>query len=295
MSPPTAGSVRKSDRAILNGVRPAVADDGRPDHAPINVLDRSRGVPRTAGFSVAARDGARSSTMKRVAILQSNYIPWKGYFDIIAAVDEFILHDDIQFTKNDWRNRNLIKTTQGKRWITIPVHVRGIDQNINEVVVADRHWNVRHWRIIHSNYRTAPYFSHYRVFFEKLFLETEAYHLSQVNYRFLSAILKILGLTTKVTFSTDYAPIKGRSTERVVDLCRAAGATHYLSGPAGKAYLQPERFAEAGIDLEYIDYAGYPEYPQLYPPFDHGVSIIDLILMCGPQATYYVRGWRQER
>jgi WbqC-like protein family len=233
--------------------------------------------------------------MKRVAIIQSNYLPWKGYFDIIATVDEFILHDDIQFTKNDWRNRNLIKTVQGKKWITIPVKVRSARQNINEVIAADREWPERHWRRISTNYRGAPCFPDYKIRFEKLFRATGRENLSLVNHRFLIAMLEILGLNTKISWSTDYAPIQGASTERVVNLCRAAGATHYLSGPAGKAYLQPERFAEAGIDLEYMDYAGYPEYPQLYPPFDHAVSIVDLILMCGAQAPYYVWGWRRAR
>ncbi len=230
--------------------------------------------------------------MKRVAIIQSNYIPWKGYFDIIAAVDEFILYDDIQFTKNDWRNRNVIKTNQGKKWLTIPVRVTSLHQNINEVTVANRQWPVSHWRTISDNYRAAPYFSHCKVFFEKLFLETEDLYLSQINYRFLCAVLELLGVTTKVTWSTDYAPIESRGTERVVNLCRAAGATHYLSGPTAKAYLQTEQFAEAGIALEYMDYAGYPKYPQLNPPFDHAFSIIDLILMCGPKASYYIWGWR---
>jgi hypothetical protein len=233
--------------------------------------------------------------MKRVAILQSNYIPWKGYFDIIAGVDEFILLDDVQFTKNDWRNRNLIKTAQGKKWITIPVRVRSLHQTINEVTVADKDWPVSHWRRISNNYRAAPYFLQYECHFQGLFLQTKDQYLSQINYRFLCAILEILGVKTKITWSTDYAPIRGRRTERVVNLCRAVGATHYLSGPAAKAYIQTEQFAEAGIEIEYIDYTRYPEYPQLYPPFDHAVSIIDLILMCGPNAAYYVWGWRDGR
>jgi len=231
--------------------------------------------------------------MKRVAILQSNYIPWKGYFDIIATVDEFILYDDVQFTKNDWRNRNLVKTVQGKKWITIPVSVRSLHQNINEVTVADLRWPARHWRTISNTYRAAPYFAQYRDYFKELFLETKELYLSHVNYRFLCAILKILDVQTKVTWSTDYAPIKGRGAERVLNLCRAAGATHFLSGPAAKAYIKSERFAEAGIELEYMDYAGYPEYPQLYPPFDHAVSIMDLILMCGPRAPCYIWDWRR--
>lgn len=231
--------------------------------------------------------------MKRVAVLQSNYIPWKGYFDIIAAVDEFILYDEAQFTKNDWRNRNLVKTVQGKKWLTIPVSVRSLHQKINEVTVADRHWGIRHWRTISNNYRAAPYFSHHEDYFRKLFRETKELYLSQINHRFLCATLDVLNVRTKITWSSDYAPIKGRGTERILDICRAAGATHYLSGPAARAYIKPERFAEAGIELEYIDYAGYPEYPQLYPPFDHAVSIIDLILMCGPKAPYYIWDWRR--
>jgi hypothetical protein len=233
--------------------------------------------------------------MKRVAILQSNYFPWKGYFDIIAAVDEFILYDDVQFTKNDWRNRNLIKTAQGTKWITIPISVRSLHQKINEVTVADQQWPAHHWRKISDNYHGAPYFSHYKETLERLFLETTDRYLSQINRRVLGVVLEMLGVTTKITWSTDYAPTEGRSTKRVVDLCRAVGATHYLSGPAAKAYIQAEQFAESGIDLEYMDYAGYPEYPQLYPPFDHAVSIIDLILMCGPSAPYYIWGWREER
>ena len=233
--------------------------------------------------------------MKRVAILQSNYFPWKGYFDIIAAVDEFILYDDVQFTKNDWRNRNLIKTAQGTKWITIPISVRSLRQKINEVTVADRQWPIHHWRKLSDSYHGAPYFSHYKETLERLFLETTDRYLSQINRRVLGVVLEILGVKTKITWSTDYAPTEGRSTKRVVNLCRAVGATHYLSGPAAKAYIQAEQFAEAGIDLEYMDYAGYPEYPQLYPPFDHAVSIIDLILMCGPRAPYYIWGWREER
>jgi hypothetical protein len=233
--------------------------------------------------------------MKKVAIIQSNYIPWKGYFDIANRVDEFILYDDTQYTKNDWRNRNLIKSPSGKKWLTIPVTVQNLHQNINEVTIADRQWPVRHWNSIQNDYRRAPHFLDYRDRFEDLYLNTNSTRISQVNHRFLVAIFDILAVTTKLTWSTDYGSIAGKRSERVVNLCAAAGATHYLSGPAGKAYIQPEQFAAAGIELEYMDYAGYPEYPQLYPPFDHAVSIIDLILMCGPDSPHYIWGWRKSR
>ena len=170
--------------------------------------------------------------------------------------------------------------------------MRSLHQNINEVTVADQNWPVKHWSVISNNYRAAPYFSQYERQFKSLFLQTKAQYLSEINYRFLSAILEILGVKTNITWSTDYTPIRGRGTERIVNLCRAAGATCYLSGPAAKVYLQTEQFAEAGIDVEYMDYTQYPEYRQLYPPFDHAVSIIDVILMCGLNASYYVCGWR---
>ena len=232
---------------------------------------------------------------KRVAIIQSNYIPWKGYFDIIHQVDEFILYDDVQYSKGDWRNRNLIKSPEGKRWLTIPVTVRSLHQNINEVGVAHQQWPNVHWNLIRTVYREAPFLSEYSDCFERLFLDTRADTLSQTNYRFLTAVLTILGITTRISWSTDYAPIAGKSTERVVNLCKASGATHYLSGPAAKSYIQPELFEAADIELEYMDYGGYPEYPQLYLPFDHAVSIIDLILMCGAESPYYIWGWRGDR
>ena len=233
--------------------------------------------------------------MKKVAIIQSNYIPWKGYFDIINRVDEFILLDTVQYTRRDWRNRNLIKSPQGKKWLTISVNVRGMhgQQSINEVTIADSTWPLVHWDSIRSLYREAPHFSEYKDRFEELFRGCNEDRLSQVNYRFLTGVLPMLGIQTPIKWDTDYGSISGTSTERLVNLCRAAGATHYLSGPAAKDYIQPEQFAAAGIALEYIDYSGYPEYPQLYPPFDHAVSIIDLILMCGPKTPYFIWGWRK--
>ena len=147
--------------------------------------------------------------MKRVAILQSNYFPWKGYFDIIAAVDEFILLDDVQFTKNDWRNRNLIKTAQGTKSITNLISVRSLRQKINEVTVADRQWPIHHWRKLSDSYHGAPYFSHYKETLEMLFLETtNTSEWDKINRRALGVVWRYIGVETKITFDTDYAPPK---------------------------------------------------------------------------------------
>jgi hypothetical protein len=230
--------------------------------------------------------------IKRVAILQSNYIPWKGYFDLINSVDEFILFDDMQYTRRDWRNRNRIKTQHGVAWLTIPVQVKGgyLDQRIRETVVSDPKWNRLHWKIIVHNYTRAPYFRQYREILEDLYLETTDRCLSLINYRFLAAICKIFGIRTKISWSMDYRLRDGK-TERLVDLCQQAGATEYISGPAAEAYIDPAQFLAAGIGLSFMDYSGYPEYAQLYPPFEHAVSIIDLLLNEGPNSTSYMKSF----
>lgn len=226
---------------------------------------------------------------KRVAIVQSNYIPWKGYFDMIRRVDEFILYDDMQYTRRDWRNRNKIKTAQGLQWLTIPVVVKGkYHQTIKETVVSDPQWPRQHWATLQHNYSRAPYFEAYRDRIEPLYrTEDMPTQLSAINHRFLTAVCGMLDITTRLTWSMDYTIVPGK-TERLVSLCQQAGATEYLSGPAARDYVVPELFEAAGITLRWFDYSGYPEYPQLYPPFEHGVSILDLIFNTGPEAGRYL-------
>jgi hypothetical protein len=221
---------------------------------------------------------------RRIAISQSNYIPWKGYFDSINAVDEFVLYDDVQYTRRDWRNRNRIKTPHGPSWLSVPVQVKGrFEQKINETLIADPAWGAEHWRTIAHAYARAPYFAEYRPIFEPLYRGPSPTRLSEVNYRLLMAICEILGVRTKLSWSSDYALADGKN-ERLIEICRQAGATTYLSGPAAKSYVDEAQFAEAGIAVEWADYSGYPEYPQLHPPFDHYVSVLDLLFNVGPNA-----------
>jgi hypothetical protein len=225
---------------------------------------------------------------KRVAILQSNYIPWKGYFDLVGLVDEFVLLDDVQYTKNDWRNRNRIKTRQGITWLTIPVEQsRRFGQRIDEVRVAGDRWRLKHWRSIAQSYGSAPFFAAYRDRMEDLYGEPSE-RLSEVNRRFLEGLCELLGIRTRITCSTEYPVTEGRN-ERLVEICRALGASVYLSGPAARDYLDEAVFASAGISVEYMDYSGYREYPQLYPPFEHRVSVVDLLLAVGPDAYRYLK------
>jgi hypothetical protein len=225
---------------------------------------------------------------KSVAIVQSNYIPWKGYFDLISQVDEFILYDDVQYTRRDWRNRNLIKTDHGLKWLTIPVLVRGLYyQKIKDVVISDPGWGKEHWSTIQQYYGRAPYFRQYREAFEQLYCASDEMRLSQVNYQFLAAICSMLGITTPLSWSMSYELPEGK-TERLVDLCRQVGASTYLSGPAAQVYLDVAQFEAVGIEVKFASYNHYPEYSQLYPPFEHRVSILDLLFNTGPAAREYL-------
>jgi hypothetical protein len=229
-----------------------------------------------------------SQPQKSVAIVQSSYVPWKGTFDLIRSVDEFVLYDDQQYTRRDWRNRNRIKTAQGTIWLTIPVNVKGrYHQRIDETTISDPGWAERHWRTIEHTYGRAPCFEEMRDPLHRLYAECEETHLSAINRRFLEALRDLLGIGTPLTSSSDY-PAEGTKTDRLVSLCRAAGATAYLSGPTARAYLDEALFAEAGIELRFMDYSGYPEYEQLYPPFEHAVSVIDLLVHTGSSAPAYL-------
>ncbi len=223
---------------------------------------------------------------KVVAILQPNYIPWKGYFDMIRSVDEFILLDDVQYT-HDWRNRNLIKTPNGPQWLSIPVRVRSLKDRINEIQVSDSTWKRKHLMNLVHNYSKSGYFKHYYDWLRELFLGHEETNLSRINYRFISAINDVLGITTPVTWSSDYN-VQAVNEERVLKLCKKANASVYLSGPSARDYLHEEYFNEAGIEINWMEYSGYPEYPQLFPPFEHRVSIIDLLFNVGPEAKHYL-------
>jgi hypothetical protein len=228
-----------------------------------------------------------------VAIVQSNYIPWKGYFDLINLVDEFILFDDTQYTRRDWRNRNLIKTPAGPKWLTIPVAVKGnYFQRIKDTTISDPRWARKHWESIVHNYSKAKYFAAYREAFESLYLGSEERFLSRVNYLFITAISKMLNIDTTFSWSENGALAEGK-TERLVSLCKQAGATTYISGPAARDYLDEPMFARENIELQYIDYSSYPEYRQLSPPFEHRVSIIDLIFNEGPEATKYMKSFQR--
>jgi hypothetical protein len=233
-------------------------------------------------------------TAKRVAIVQSNYVPWRGYFDLIGSVDEFVLLDDVQYTRRDWRNRNRIKTAQGTRWLSVPLNVKGnYTAPICEMEVADPGWAEAHWDTVRQAYAKAPGFDANGALVREAYETIGSPRLSAINEHLLEWFARRLGIETPLRCSVDLDP-QGSKTDRLVDLCKKVGATEYVSGPGARAYLEEERFAERGIAVSWFEYGPYPEYEQVHPPFDPQVSILDVLLCGGEDAARLVAPDRAE-
>lgn len=227
---------------------------------------------------------------KLVGIIQSNYIPWKGYFDFIASCDEFVLLDEVQYTRRDWRNRNKIKTKDGLQWLTIPVEVKGkYEQRIDETRVSDPQWHIEHRRALRHAYAKAPHFDAVWPRIDAIYedLANESL-LSRINERFIRGIAEYLRIETPIRRSTEFHAGQGKN-ERLIEICERLGATIYLSGPAARAYMDPSLWSGHGIDVRFKSYVAYPEYPQLHPPFAHAVTVLDLLFNAGPDAINYLR------
>lgn len=224
---------------------------------------------------------------KIVAISQSNYIPWKGYFDIIARADEFIFYDEAQFTKNDWRNRNQIKTPAGLHWLTIPVH-GSTKKKTSEVEIANSRWRKEHLKTIHQFYKNAAYYDTIAPWVAELYNNADFEFLSDINIYFIKEINRMLEISTPLNHSK-YFTLEGEATQKVISMCQESHADVYLSGPAAKNYLDLSKFKHAGIDVEWMDYSDYPEYKQLYGPFEHRVSILDLLFNTGKNAKNFLK------
>jgi hypothetical protein len=224
----------------------------------------------------------------RIAIIQSCYVPWRGFFDLIGRCDTYVIFDQVQYVKRHWHNRNRIKTAAGLEWLTIPVISKGrFEQPIDETEI-EKPWAEKHWRALELAYRRAPFFeplaATIRSWYERADREKR---LTEVNALFLREIASLLGLRTQIIRDTAY-PAEGTKTERLLTIARAAGADHYLSGPSAKAYFDEAMFAAAGIEVEWMSYKGYPEYPQLHGIFEPGVSVLDLLFNVGLDAPRYL-------
>jgi len=227
----------------------------------------------------------------KVAVLQSNYLPWRGYFDLIHDVDLFVFYDDVQYTVNDWRNRNCVKTANGIVWLTIPVGNQN-DRRICDVTIRDHGWQRKHWMTIEQSYKRAPYFHQFEPLFRD-FYQKRWTSLSELNQLLIRTIAHdVLGIQTSFADSREHT-LSGSKGERLLGLLEKLGAHEYVSGPAARDYIDLAAFERAGIQVQWKDYSGYPEYPQLHGPFAPNVSIVDLLMCCGERAPHYVWGYRE--
>jgi hypothetical protein len=226
----------------------------------------------------------------KCVILQPSYIPWRGYFHQIIKADIFVFYDDVQFDKRGWRNRNQIKTVHGLQWLTIPVLNKGAQTShipINEIrIVWEQPWNQAHWKAIQLSYQKAPYFSEYQPLLQELYGQHHEF-LADFTIEMTIALARTLGIAHTRFVRSSELKVTGHKTERLVQVLKAVGATHYISGPSAQEYIEEDQFKKAGISLEYMHY-DYPEYPQFYPPYQAYVSILDLLFMTGPQSLYYI-------
>ncbi len=226
-----------------------------------------------------------------VVILQPSYIPWRGYFDQVRRADLFIFYDDVQYDKHGWRNRNQIKTSQGKQWLTIPVHSKGVTSGtpIKDVRIdCSKPWAKNHLKSLVIAYNKTPYFKDYLPLLESIYNRRDEY-LADFTIETSILLAREAGIpSTRFMRSSALTGIDGQKTDRVINVLGQVGATHYICGPSARSYMEPDKFQQAGITFEYMEY-GYPEYPQLYPPFDPHVSILDLLFMAGKQTIQYIQ------
>ena len=224
----------------------------------------------------------------RICIIQSCYIPWKGFFDLIGRCDEYVIFDRMQYVKRHWHNRNRIKTAGGVEWLTIPVITKGrFDQPIDEVEI-EKPWAEKHWRALELAYRRAPFFAQFETVFRQCYERADRERwLTDVNELFLREICGLLGITTRIVRDTAY-PTEGTKTTRLLNIAQAAGADRYLSGPSARAYLDEAELASADITTEWMSYQGYGEYSQLHGGFEHAVSVLDVLFNTGSEARRHV-------
>ena len=229
----------------------------------------------------------------KVAILQPNYIPWKGVFDMINMVDTFVFFDDVDFTKRDWRTRNKIKTAQGSIWLSVPVNKNSRGDKIYEIIISNHeNWQEKHYKSIVASYKQSKYFEKYHPLLEKIYLNEKWENLSEFNIYVTRLIAELLGIDT-VFYNSRELNVEGIKDDRLISICEKLKATEYLSGPAAKDYIRPEIFQNKDISLSYIKYE-YKEYKQLYGDFDHFVTVLDVLFNCGDDAKDFIFEGKKE-
>lgn len=228
--------------------------------------------------------------MSTLAAHQPQYLPWLGYFDKLDRADVFVLLDDVQFKKNEWQNRNRIKTADGWQWLTVPV-LHDFGQTIAEVEIhRQAPWARKHQAALRTNYAPAPGFEAVMPGLSGI-LERPWEYLAPLNVTLVRWIAAELGIDTTTMLGSELEN-RDDPTLRLVDLCDTAGCDTYLSGSGARDYLEIEPFQDAGIEVVFQEFA-HPVYPQLFDDFEPNLSVIDLLMNCGSGSLEVIRSGRR--
>lgn len=223
-------------------------------------------------------------------ILQPSYVPWRGYFHQIQKADYFVFYDDVQYDKHGWRNRNRIKTPNGPQWLTIPVNNKGnisSGRAIRDVEISwQRPWTKAHHLTLRQAYQHTPFYSEWEPLLAASYSQQPT-HLAPFVMDLTIQIARRMGLIKTEFLRSSELSIQGERSERLISIVKHLGCDQYVTGPAARDYIDSDQFERAGISLNYMNY-DYPEYSQLYPPFDPHVSILDLLFMKGAEATKFI-------
>jgi hypothetical protein len=224
-----------------------------------------------------------------VSINQPAYLPWLGYFHRIAVADLHIVLDHVQFEKNGFVNRNKVRTQQSWCWLTVPLKTKGRFGSlvIHDLETVDDRWRKKHWDTIAGTYARTPFFKRYADAFEAIYRKPAVSFIDLVR-EMTTLLLDAFGIETELRSSRAFA-VAGVKDELVLELCRSARATTYLSGPLGRNYLREPLFAAAGIKIVYQDYR-HPTYPQVHGPFEPAMAAIDLLFNHGPASREILLG-----
>lgn len=234
-----------------------------------------------------------------VAINQPCYLPWRGHFALMKTADVFVFYDDVQFTSNTSRSffaRVQLKTPRGRRWLSVPVRKSGrFGQRIDEVAIADDgRWPDRHCAVIREALAGAPFAAAVEPVLAALGGGAWG-RLAELTIATTRLMAGLLGIRRE-TLRSSALGIAGAGSPRVLAVCRSLGATRYVTGHGGLAYLDHEAFESAGITVEYMDYDVSP-YPQLHGAFEPHVTALDVLANTGPQAPAHVTArtvpWRE--
>jgi hypothetical protein len=230
--------------------------------------------------------------VRTVGVIQPSYLPWRGFFDFIHEVDVFVFLDDVQYTVRDWRNRNRIKTGDGTVWLTVPV-LGGRNQLICDAKIDNAQpWIRKHLQMIDRSYRRAAHFAEYFAALSAVY--SHGFELlSDLDVALTKVLCGCLGLEREFVLASTLA-CPGSKDEKLLALVERVGGDVYLAGPSAAAYLQPQLWRDAGVELRYKDYSGYPPYAQVSEPFEPSVSVLDTLFMLGNAAPDYIWGRHRE-